>query len=70
MGLAEPAGDGLAVDLGCPLPVGAVHLWRVGVAATVLVAAAGMAVSDAARGDIADIGELGSELAVAALVGG
>ena len=46
------------------------YLWRVGVAATVLVAAAGMAMSDAARGDIADIGELGSEFAAAVLVGG
>jgi hypothetical protein len=59
LALGEPTADGLAVDLGAPLPIGAVELWRVGAAAAAGAAAAGEALGDAARGDQANLGELG-----------
>ena len=70
VGLTEASGDGLSVDLGGPLPVGAVEVGRVGVTAAARGAAARAALSDAAGGDVAEIGEFGCQLAVTTLVAG
>src|SRR5664279_567756 len=70
LGRGEPSVDGLGVDLRGPLPVGAVQLGRVGVAAAARLAAAVVSLGQAAGGDVADVGELGGEFAVATLVTG
>ena len=70
LGWGEPAVDGLAVDLRGPLPVGAVRVRRVGVAAAAGLAAPVVAQREAAGADVADVGQLGGEFPVVALVGG
>ncbi len=70
LGLVESAGDGLAVDLGGPLVVGAVGLGWVGVAFAAGRGAARVAGGEAAGVDQADGGELGGDLAIALLVVG
>src|SRR5664280_3497210 len=68
--LGEPPVDGLAVDLGGPLKVRAMQLRRVAVAVAVRFAAAVVSLSQASGSDVADVGELGGEVAVPALVTG
>jgi hypothetical protein len=53
-----------------PLPVGAVELGWIGVTAAGRGAAASAALSDAAGGDVPEIGEFGCQLAVTTLVAG
>ena len=69
----EPAADGFRGDLAGPLPVGAVQAGRVGVAAAVGAAAAGVPLGDRAGQDHAsagDGGELGGDLLGFGLVAG
>jgi len=68
--LGEPPVDGLAVDLGGPLPVRAMQLGRVAVAVAVRFAAAVVPLGQASGSDVADVGQLGGEVAVSALVAG
>src|ERR1035437_8658710 len=70
LGLGEPPVDGLSVDLGGPLPVRAMQLGRVAVAVAVRFAAAVVSLSQASGSDVADVGELGGEVPVSALVAG
>src|SRR5665811_337755 len=68
LAFAEPAAHGLAGDGTAPLVVGAVALWRVGLAAATRVPARGVAQHDAALADEPDIGELGRQCPVGALI--
>ena len=56
--LVEVAGDGLALDLGGPLPVGAVEALGVGVAGAAGGAAAGEPLEDGSPEDEAHAGEV------------
>jgi hypothetical protein len=67
LALAQPSGDGLAGVPSGPLPVGAVKLRRVGIAATARGSAVGVSENYAALADEAEIEDLEGELAVAAL---
>ena len=67
LGLGEAAGDGLAGVVAGPLPVGAMGLRRIGVAAVARGAAGGVAEDDTALADEAEFGDLAGEIAVAAL---
>src|SRR5665811_1246706 len=68
LAFAEPAAHGLAGDGTTPLVVGAVALWRVALAAATRVPARGVAQHDAALADEPDIGELGRQCPVGALI--
>ena len=68
--LGEASVDGFAVDFGGLLPVRAMQLGRVAVAVAVRFAAAVVPLGEAAGSDVADVGELGGEVAVTALVAG
>ena len=60
----EPPGEGLSVDGGGPLPVGAVELRRVGLASAVEIAAGHVALDHASLEHGSDVGQLSSEFAV------
>ena len=66
----DSAGDGLAVDLGGPLPVRAVGLGRITMAAAARRAASVVTGRDAAGRDEPDVGQLTGEFAVTAFVAG
>ena len=68
--LGEPTIDGFAIDFRGPLPVGAMHLGRVAVAAAASVATAVVPQGEAVSCDVSDVGDLGCEFLVAALVVG
>jgi len=67
LALAQPSGDGLAGVPSGPLPIGAVKLRRVGIAATARGSAVGVSEDHAALADEAEIEDLEGELAVATL---
>src|SRR5665811_1065778 len=70
LGLGEPPVDRFPVDLCGPLPVRAMELGRIAVAVAVRFAASVVSLSEASGCDVADVGELGGEGAVSALVAG
>jgi hypothetical protein len=70
LALGEPSVDGLAVDLRGPLPVRAMQLGWVAMAAAVGFAAAVVAQGEAAGCDVADVGELTHHVLEAPLVDG
>ena len=67
LGFVQAPSDGSAGVIAGPLPVGAVRLGRIGVAAAAGGSAVGVAADDAALLDEAQVEDLAGELALAAL---
>jgi hypothetical protein len=62
---SDQAGDGLTLDESAPLPIRAMELGRLGATLAARVAAPGQPLGDVSSQHVADLGQLGCELAVA-----